>query len=192
MLQNPNLEGKVEKQYMEIPAFEGIRITERGHEIIGKKILHEMGPYAAQAEYPHPITLIVLENKEGKLLFQMRSKNVVNPHVLDFSAAGHVEYGDTLEETMLKEAKEEVGAILKKEEVTLITENPIIKDPGNPPHLIYVFHGKYDGPIEPKDGEVDIEGTRYYSIDEIRDLSRQGKIKPVIKDYFKKRRGIEI
>ena len=54
-------------------------------------------------------------NENGEILLAKRSKNKLNfPNVWGPSAAGSVEEGETYEENMVKEAKEEIGINLDK------------------------------------------------------------------------------
>lgn len=48
-------------------------------------------------------------NESGKLLVQQRSKKVLKPLMLDQSAAGHVDEGETYEQAAYRELKEELG-----------------------------------------------------------------------------------
>lgn len=48
-------------------------------------------------------------NESGQLLVQQRSAFVLKPLLLDHSAAGHVDAGETYEETAYRELKEELG-----------------------------------------------------------------------------------
>jgi len=48
-------------------------------------------------------------NEAGQLLVQQRSKNVLKPLMLDQSAAGHVDIGETYEQAAYRELREELG-----------------------------------------------------------------------------------
>ena len=52
---------------------------------------------------------IYVFNAAGQLLVQQRSKNVLKPLLLDQSAAGHVDEGETYEQAAYRELKEELG-----------------------------------------------------------------------------------
>lgn len=52
---------------------------------------------------------IYVFNESGQLLVQQRSKNVLEPLMLDQSAAGHVDEGETYEQAAYRELKEELG-----------------------------------------------------------------------------------
>jgi 16S rRNA (adenine1518-N6/adenine1519-N6)-dimethyltransferase len=48
-------------------------------------------------------------NESGQILVQQRSKNVLKPLMLDQSAAGHVDIGETYEQAAYRELQEELG-----------------------------------------------------------------------------------
>lgn len=48
-------------------------------------------------------------NESGQLLVQQRSKNVLKPLMLDQSAAGHVDIGESYEQAAYRELREELG-----------------------------------------------------------------------------------
>jgi len=63
-----------------------------------------------------------LYNRNGKVLFQKRAKDKDTfPGLLDASVGGHVEQGESYEETAVKEAGEETGLEIKPEDLKLIT-----------------------------------------------------------------------
>lgn len=57
-------------------------------------------------------------NESGQLLVQQRSENVLKPLMLDQSAAGHVDIGETYEQAAYRELQEELG--LENVELQLI------------------------------------------------------------------------
>lgn len=54
-------------------------------------------------------TRVYVFNESGQLLVQQRSKNVLKPLMLDQSAAGHVDIGETYEQAAYRELLEELG-----------------------------------------------------------------------------------
>jgi isopentenyl-diphosphate delta-isomerase len=58
---------------------------------------------------------------KGEILFQHRAKDKdTYPDLLDATVGGHVEIGDSYEDTALKETKEETGINLNKEDLIFI------------------------------------------------------------------------
>ena len=61
------------------------------------------------------------ESGEIEVLFQHRSEHVSrNAGKWDVSAAGHINYGETIAEAMVREAREEIGAKITEEELQYI------------------------------------------------------------------------
>jgi len=59
------------------------------------------------------VAIMLYRYKDGKIefLFQHRSKNIIgNPDKWDVSTGGHINYGEPVLETAVREAKEEIGA----------------------------------------------------------------------------------
>lgn len=52
---------------------------------------------------------IYVFNESGQLLVQQRSKKILKPLLLDQSAAGHVDEGESYEQAAYRELKEELG-----------------------------------------------------------------------------------
>jgi isopentenyl-diphosphate delta-isomerase len=58
----------------------------------------------------HPVAHLWIYNSKGEVLLQKRSENkVVWPGVWDVSVAGHIAAGDNPEETLIREAEEELA-----------------------------------------------------------------------------------
>ncbi|OGY25057.1 MAG: hypothetical protein A2Y57_02510 [Candidatus Woykebacteria bacterium RBG_13_40_7b] len=76
----------------------------------------------------------IIVNEEGKILYfkSVKWKGLVPP-------GGHIEYGETMEETVIRETKEETG--LEIEPIEIINFGEMIEPPEfyEPRHLIY-FH----------------------------------------------------
>ena len=54
------------------------------------------------------VSCILICNEKGEILLQRRAAHVLSPNVLDYSAAGHVDKGDSYEEAARRELKEEL------------------------------------------------------------------------------------
>lgn len=58
---------------------------------------------------------------DGQIIFQHRAKDKDTwPDLLDATVGGHVEVGDTYEETALKECEEETGTVIKPEDLIFL------------------------------------------------------------------------
>jgi isopentenyl-diphosphate delta-isomerase len=60
-------------------------------------------------------------NSKGEVLLQKRHvSKVIRPNVWDVSAAGHIASGDTSKQTIIREAKEELGLNLNPQDLKLV------------------------------------------------------------------------
>lgn len=83
--------------------------------IIGKSIRQECH---SGSMLLHPVVHLHVVNDCGKLYLQKRSFNKdIQPGKWDTSVGGHVDYGETIEAALMREAREELG---------LSVENPIL------------------------------------------------------------------
>jgi isopentenyldiphosphate isomerase len=136
---------------------------------------------------------ILLFNGKAEVLLQKRSydKNH-NPGLIDKSLGGHVQYGDTIDYTVMVETVQELQTpsivlrskmdfertlvLLEKYLGTLavlrhissevhILEKVIDKEPIGIANKVHMFFGMYDGRIRPADGEV--QGVLWYTLDDL-------------------------
>jgi 8-oxo-dGTP diphosphatase len=127
------------------------------------------------------IAAIILENDKGEFLLALRDNKswIPFPNHWDL-IGGHVEEGETPEEALIREVKEELGidikdyAFFKKYECLTGDAYENIK---------YIYAGKINIPI----GEITLlEGERaqYFSREEIPDLKFANIIKSIVVDFI--------
>jgi 8-oxo-dGTP diphosphatase len=127
------------------------------------------------------IAAIILENEKGEFLLALRDNKpgIPFPNHWDL-IGGHVEEGETPEEALIREVKEELDidlkeyAFYKKYECLAgdVYEN-----------IKYIYKGKINLPIE----EVTLlEGVRpqYFSKEEIRNIKFANIIKTILMEYI--------
>lgn len=94
---------------------------------------------------------VILFNDEGKVLLQKRSVHKdTHPGYYDIAASGHVSKGETYEETVVREMKEEIGVTA---ELTFITKK-LIHFPQETEYDAF-FRGVHNGPFTISKDEVD-------------------------------------
>ena len=102
-------------------------------------------------------------NETGELYLQKRSVNKdIQPGKWDTAVGGHVDYGETIEEALRREVREELGVTnFTPQFITrYVFESAIERE------LVNTFRTIYNGEIHP-DAE-ELECGRFWSIEEIR------------------------
>lgn len=83
-------------------------------EILPRKEVHKRGLW-------HRIIVVAIIDENNKILMQQRSlKKDTNPGKWDISVAGHVSSGQSSKQAAVREIEEEVGIIIKEEELKYI------------------------------------------------------------------------
>ena len=69
-------------------------------------------------------------NKDGKkeILLQLRKNTGYMDNMYDFGASGHVEKNESYAMALVREAKEELGIIIKEENLVFLTVNHLYKE----------------------------------------------------------------
>ena len=127
------------------------------------------------------IAAIIFENDKGEFLLALRDNKpgIPFPNHWDL-IGGHVEDGETPEEALVREAKEELDIDLK--EYTFYKKYECLTGDAYE-NIKYIYTGKINIPIE----EVTLlEGERpqYFSRKEIPDLKFANIIKSILMDYI--------
>jgi 8-oxo-dGTP diphosphatase len=127
------------------------------------------------------IAAIILENDMGELFLALRDNKpgIPFPNHWDL-IGGHVEKGETPEEALIREVKEELDIDLI--EYTFYKKYECLEGDAYP-NIKYIYKGKINIPIE----EITLlEGERaqYFSREEILNLSFANIIKSIILEYI--------
>ncbi|OGF22900.1 hypothetical protein A2Y83_00845 [Candidatus Falkowbacteria bacterium RBG_13_39_14] len=128
------------------------------------------------------IAAIILENDKGGILLYLRDNKstIPFPHHWDLFG-GHVEDGETVEEALVREVKEELDfdlqeySFFKKYECNEGDAYPNVK---------YVYFGKVSKPISElklKEGEK----LQFFSKEEIPNIKFANILKDIVMDYIK-------
>ena len=111
----------------------------------------------------HKAAHVWIYNSKNEILLQLRAKDKDSfPGLLDISAAGHVDSGETPEIAAIREIKEETDLNVKTEEIQLIDKRtvsvPIPEIGWQNNEIDYVYLYKFNGKLEDlsmPDGEVE-------------------------------------
>ena len=111
----------------------------------------------------HPVVHLHVFNTQGDVYLQKRPEwKDIQPGKWDTAVGGHIDYGETPEEALRREVREELG-------MTDYTSEFISKyvfESQREKELVYVHCTTYDGTIQPSRNELD--GGRFWTMDEIR------------------------
>ena len=127
------------------------------------------------------IAAIILENDKGQFLLALRDNKpgIPFPNHWDL-IGGHVENGETPDQALVREFKEELDLELK--EYTFFKKFNCFTGDAYP-NIKYIYSGKINIPIE----EITLlEGERpqYFSREEIRNVKFANIIKTIVMEYI--------
>jgi 8-oxo-dGTP diphosphatase len=127
------------------------------------------------------IAAIILENDKGQFFFALRDNKpgIPFPNHWDL-IGGHVENGETPDQALVREFKEELDLDLK--EFTFFKKFDCLSGDAYP-NIKYIYSGKINIPIE----EVTLlEGERpqYFSKEEIPNIKFANIIKTIVMEYI--------
>ena len=121
----------------------------------------------------HPVVHLHVFNSRGAVYLQKRPEwKDIQPGKWDTAVGGHMDYGETPEQALIREVREELG-------ITDFTPEPIglyVFDSGRERELVYVNGTTCDGSVSASAEELD--GGRFWTIGEIRDAIGQGVLTP--------------
>ncbi len=129
----------------------------------------------------HPVVHLHVFNSKGELYLQHRPDwKDIQPGKWDTATGGHVDFGETTEQALLREVREELG-------ITEFTPEFVCRyvfEGKREKELVYVHKTIYDGKITPN--EKELQGGRYWSKDEILSNMGKGIFTPNFEDEYRK------
>lgn len=128
----------------------------------------------------HPVVHLHLFDKNGRIYLQQRPLwKDIQPGKWDTAVGGHIDYGESVENALVREAREELGVVdfVPRFLLRYVFESEREKE------LINVFCGVYDGAISPSD---ELDGGRFWTIDEVREAIGNGVLTPNFEQEFLK------
>ncbi len=135
----------------------------------------------------HPVVHLHVFNSKGEIYLQRRPDwKDIQPGKWDTAVGGHIDYGETPEEALLREVREELG-------ITDFTPEFVDKyvfESKRERELVYVNQTTYDGEIHPSTDELD--GGRFWTMQEIREAMGKGVLTPNFESEFKRCFGKEL
>ena len=127
----------------------------------------------------HPVVHLHVFNSQGDVYLQRRPEwKDIQPGKWDTAVGGHIDYGETPEQALQREVREELG-------ITDFTPEFVDKyvfESRRERELVYVHRTTYDGPVRPSAEELD--GGRFWTLDEIRSALGQNLLTPNFESEF--------
>ena len=129
----------------------------------------------------HAVVHLHVFNSQGELYLQKRPEwKDIQPGKWDTAVGGHIDYGETPEEALRREVREELGITDFKHEFV----GKYVFDSKRERELVYVNRTTYDGPIQPSKEELD--GGRFWTMAEISEAMGQGVLTPNFESEFER------
>ena len=129
----------------------------------------------------HPVVHLHVFNSKGDIYLQLRPKwKDIQPGKWDTAVGGHIDYGETPEEALRREVREELGITDFKAELI----DKYVFESQRERELVYVHRCTYDGEIRPSTEELD--GGRFWTKMEIREAMGKGVFTPNFENEYKR------
>ena len=127
----------------------------------------------------HPVVHLHVFNSAGEVFLQKRPEwKDIQPGKWDTAVGGHIDYGETPEDALRREVREELG-------ITDFTPEFVAKyvfESSREKELVYVHQCIYDAPVLPSHEELD--GGRFWTMLEIREAIGKDVLTPNFESEF--------
>ena len=112
----------------------------------------------------HPVVHLHLFNVKGEIYLQKRPEwKDIQPGKWDTAVGGHIDLGESVEQALVREVKEELGITLPHPPQRLAH---YIFESDRERELVFVHKAIYDAPIHPSE---ELDGGRFWTISEIKE-----------------------
>jgi isopentenyldiphosphate isomerase len=129
----------------------------------------------------HPVVHCVVVNLRAELLLQLRSLTKdVQPGRWDTSVGGHVAFGERIEDSLIREVREELG--ICPDETQLQFLHKYVMTNSIESELVYTFLLEHEGPFVPEPYEID--ELRFWSVPDIEAARGRSILTPNFEDEF--------
>ena len=129
----------------------------------------------------HPVVHLHVFNAAGDVYLQKRPEwKDIQPGKWDTAVGGHMDYAETPEEALGREAREELGITAFESQFV----GKYVFDSKRERELVYVNRTTYNGDISPSKEELD--GGRFWTMQEIREAMGKNVLTPNFESEFKR------
>lgn len=138
--------------------------------VVGKATRGEC--HNGQSMLLHPVVHLHVRNSQGEVFLQHRpSWKTIQPNRWDTAVGGHVDFGETIEASLLREAREEIGLtdFVPRFLCQYVHESECERE------LVYVYTTTTNSPLVPSE---ELDGGRFFSISELQQRMGQDFFTP--------------
>ncbi len=129
----------------------------------------------------HPVVHLHVFNAQGDVYLQKRPEwKDIQPGKWDTAVGGHLDYGETPEEALRREVREELG--ITDFEPQFIGK--YVFESQRERELVYVHRTTYNGEIKPSQDELD--GGRFWTMQEISEATGKHSLTPNFEHEFQR------
>ena len=129
----------------------------------------------------HPVVHLHIFTSAGDIYLQKRPEwKDIQPGKWDTAVGGHMGYGESPEEALRREVREELGITDFKAEFI----DKYVFEGSQERELVYVHRTIYDEPIHPSESELD--GGRFWTMQEIKEAMGKNVLTPNFESEFNK------
>ena len=129
----------------------------------------------------HPVVHLHVFNSQGDIYLQKRPDwKDIQPGRWDTAVGGHIDYGETPEEALRREVREELGITDFRPEFV----DKYVFESQRERELVYVHRTVYEGAIQPSAEELD--GGRFWTSEEVREAMGKDILTPNFESEYKR------
>lgn len=132
----------------------------------------------------HPVVHLHLLNSAGEIYLQQRPLwKEIQPGKWDTAVGGHVDYGESVADALLREVREEIGIT----DFTPVFLMCYRFESERERELVYVYKCVYEGEVKPSD---ELDGGRLWAISEVEHAIGKGVLTPNFEQEFRMIEGM--
>ena len=132
----------------------------------------------------HPVVHLHLLNSAGDIYLQQRPQwKEIQPGKWDTAVGGHVDYGESFADALLREVREEIGIT----DFTPVFLMCYQFESERERELVYVYKCVYEGEVKPSD---ELDGGRFWAISEVEHAIGKGVLTPNFEQEFRMIEGL--